>query len=218
MNRKELLGNLDKELLINFFANFLSEPQEIEDLKKLNTKSLVSKISKLDISDEEFKTTFRIIGVDVDELITELGLEEENTESNSNTSIPTEGLDPKQKSAIASELALRQLMKTQRDRALEPVIISVSPNSENDISMGKTAEVISVENQYFGKALLVPFNKPVEVPRCIYENIRDARISKVHNLSESEQALQKKTFQIYLANKYNVAVIKDEANGIGVGN
>ncbi|HEG8179649.1 TPA: hypothetical protein SFZ80_001798, partial [Campylobacter coli] len=57
MNRKELLGNLDKELLINFFANFLSEPQEIEDLKKLNTKSLVSKISKLDISDEEFKTT-----------------------------------------------------------------------------------------------------------------------------------------------------------------
>ncbi|EHW0166612.1 hypothetical protein K1V19_001811, partial [Campylobacter coli] len=54
MNRKELLGNLDKELLINFFANFLSEPQEIEDLKKLNTKSLISKISKLDISDEEF--------------------------------------------------------------------------------------------------------------------------------------------------------------------
>ncbi|ECZ3447533.1 hypothetical protein F7O00_05160 [Campylobacter coli] len=217
MNRKELLGNLDKELLINFFANFLSEPQEIEDLKKLNTKSLISKISKLDISDEEFKTTFRIIGVDVDELITELGIEED-TESNSNTSIPTEGLDPKQKSAIASELALRQLMKTQRDRALEPVIISVSPNSENDISMGKTAEVISVENQYFSKALLVPFNKPVEVPRCIYENIRDARISKVHNLSESEQALQKKTFQIYLANKYNVAVIRDEANGIGVGN
>lgn len=217
MNRKELLGNLDKELLINFFANFLSEPQEIEDLKKLNTKSLVSKISKLDISDEEFKTTFRIIGVDVDELITELGIEED-TESNSNTSIPTEGLDPKQKSAIASELALRQLMKTQRDRALEPVIISVSPNSENDISMGKTAEVISVENQYFSKALLVPFNKPVEVPRCIFENIRDARISKVHNLSESEQAMQKKTFQIYLANKYNVAVIRDEANGIGVNN
>ncbi|EAL4587035.1 hypothetical protein NON42_001170 [Campylobacter coli] len=217
MNRKELLGNLDKELLINFFANFLSEPQEIEDLKKLNTKSLISKISKLDISDEEFKTTFKIIGVDVDELITELGIEED-TESNSNTSIPTEGLDPKQKSAIASELALRQLMKTQRDRALEPVIISVSPNSENDISMGKTAEVISVENQYFSKALLVPFNKPVEVPRCIYENIRDARISKVHNLSESEQALQKKTFQIYLANKYNVAVIRDEANGIGVSN
>ncbi|EHZ2023223.1 hypothetical protein K5K75_001419 [Campylobacter coli] len=217
MNRKELLGNLDKELLINFFANFLSEPQEIEDLKKLNTKSLISKISKLDISDEEFKTTFRIIGVDVDELITELGIEED-TESNSNTSIPTEGLDPKQKSAIASELALRQLMKTQRDRAMEPVIISVSPNSENDISMGKTAEVISVENQYFSKALLVPFNKPVEVPRCIYENIRDARISKVHNLSESEQALQKKTFQIYLANKYNVAVIRDEANGIGVSN
>ncbi|ENT5893245.1 hypothetical protein ACFD86_001623 [Campylobacter coli] len=214
MNRKELLGNLDKELLINFFANFLSEPQEIEDLKKLNTKSLISKISKLDISDEEFKTTFKIIGVDIDELITELGIEED-TESNSNTSIPTEGLDPKQKSAIASELALRQLMKTQRDRALEPVIISVSPNSENDISMGKTAEVISVENQYFSKALLVPFNKPVEVPRCIYENIRDARISKVHNLSESEQALQKKTFQIYLANKYNVAVIRDEANGIG---
>ncbi|ECR5293035.1 hypothetical protein JAO99_001124 [Campylobacter coli] len=217
MNRKELLGNLDKELLINFFANFLSEPQEIEDLKKLNTKSLISKISKLDISDEEFKTTFKIIGVDIDELITELGIEED-TESNSNTSIPTEGLDPKQKSAIASELALRQLMKTQRDRALEPVIISVSPNSENDISMGKTAEVISVENQYFSKALLVPFNKPVEVPRCIYENIRDARISKVHNLSESEQALQKKTFQIYLANKYNVAVIRDEANGIGVSN
>lgn len=217
MNRKELLGNLDKELLINFFSNFLSEPQEIEDLKKLNTKSLVSKISKLDISDEEFKTTFKIIGVDVDELITELGIEED-TESNSNTSIPTEGLDPKQKSAIASELALRQLMKTQRDRALEPVIISVSPNSENDISMGKNAEVISVENQHFGKALLVPFNKPVEVPRCIYENIRDARIAKVHNLSESEQALQKKTFQIYLANKYNVAVIRDEANGIGVGN
>ncbi|ECW7644286.1 hypothetical protein F3667_01885 [Campylobacter coli] len=217
MNRKELLGNLDKELLINFFANFLSEPQEIEDLKKLNTKSLISKISKLDISDEEFKTTFKIIGVDVDELITELGIEED-TESNSNTSIPTEGLDPKQKSAIASELALRQLMKTQRDRALEPVIISVSPNSENDISMGKTAEVISVENQYFSKSLLVPFNKPVEVPRCIYENIRDARISKVHNLSESEQALQKKTFQIYLANKYNVAVIRDEANGIGVSN
>ncbi|EIT8635667.1 hypothetical protein L3M67_000792 [Campylobacter coli] len=217
MNRKELLGNLDKELLINFFANFLSEPQEIEDLKKLNTKSLISKISKLDISDEEFKTTFRIIGVDIDELINELGIEED-TESNSNTSIPTEGLDPKQKSAIASELALRQLMKTQRDRAFEPVIISVSPNSENDISMGKTAEVISVENQYFSKALLVPFNKPVEVPRCIYENIRDARISKVHNLSESEQALQKKTFQIYLANKYNVAVIRDEANGIGVSN
>lgn len=217
MNRKELLGNLDKELLINFFANFLSEPQEIEDLKKLNTKSLISKISKLAISDEEFKTTFRIIGVDVDELITQLGIEED-TESNSNTSIPTEGLDPKQKSAIASELALRELMKTQRDRALEPVIISVSPNSENDISMGKNAEVISVENQYFSKTLLVPFNTPVEVPRCIYENIRDARISKVHNLSESEQALQKKTFQIYLANKYNVAVIRDEANGIGVSN
>lgn len=205
MSTKELLNKLDKELLVQFLSQYIADPLEVEELNKNNKKTLISKISKLELDDDTIMSTLGYIGVNVADY-------EDSEENSENSEENGKKISPRND----SHLKLRELIRDTIKKSDELVVISVSSNKPTDISLGKTSEVISVENMYYKKAILVPFNTPCEVPRCIYENLKQAKIAKFQQLSDQEQIRQGKTFQITMANHYNVVLIKDPHNGIGM--
>ena len=76
----------------------------------------------------------------------------------------------------------------------------------NDISMNKECETFTVENAYFSIGKVIPFNVPVEIPRCLAESIKEIKTHKVITLSEENQRIQKRLSNVIRVPRYNVVI------------
>lgn len=201
---KELIKTLNREDLINFLQAYTADKEE---LLKLNTKVLLGRITKLELTDEDISIRLQEIGYNPQQ--------EQEQETKQDKVIEKEVKNTQVYSSNSQELQLRQLVAQQRRRAEELVVISVTSNDPNDISINKECVAVNIENEHFAIGYLVPLNIPVEVPRCIYEYLRDTYMLRPRTLSPEEQVKQKKTYELVHINKYNISVIRDTYNGIG---
>lgn len=99
------------------------------------------------------------------------------TTSNSSVVVNLNEIDPnKLKSAYANN-DRNELLRFQNEtkkKALEKVVITVTPRSQRDVEAGKTAESFFFSNQFFSVGRVVPFNVPCEVPTCIANVIKES--------------------------------------------
>lgn len=108
---------------------------------------------------------------------------------------------------------LAQLRFEARKKAMEPVMVFVNPNDENDISMNRQSVTSYVFSQECGDvAKVVPFGYWCEVPRCIAKNIRDVRYTKyVAGDKFIDRNGNRRLGTYKLAPKYSVQIMeKDE--------
>lgn len=70
---------------------------------------------------------------------------------------------------------INELVARNRKLASETVVVTVTPLDPTDLGLEKKAEVISFNNQYFAKSVVVPFYVPCEIPRVIYNVLKEAR-------------------------------------------
>ena len=70
--------------------------------------------------------------------------------------------------------ALLRFQNEAKKKAMETVIITVTPRSQRDQEVGKTAESFFFSNQFFSVGRVVPFNVPCEVPSCVASVIKES--------------------------------------------
>lgn len=138
------------------------------------------------------------------------GLEITSTQS-------TEVIDPKkvkQSYDNADKNALLHFQNEMKRKAMETVVISVIPQDKRTIEIGKQAESFCFANQFFECSRVVPFNTPVEVPRCIADVIREA-VAPQYKSFENSKGVKSQEFTLYagypLMPKYNVVELDKKA-------
>lgn len=102
---------------------------------------------------------------------------ESKQESNTKVTVDITEIDPdKLKTAYANNdrNALLKFQNEAKKKAMETVIITVTPRSQRDQEVGKTAESFFFSNQFFSVGRVVPFNVPCEVPSCVANVIKES--------------------------------------------
>lgn len=158
----------------------------LEQLNRANLMKLYTQLGAKDKGNHATQTKAVLIEWLVSEGVTKEQCEEvlsEVTEtkqekvSQSSVVVNLNEIDPnKLKSAYANN-DRNELLRFQNEtkkKALEKVVITVTPRSQRDIEAGKTAESFFFSNQFFSVGRVVPFNIPCEVPTCIANVIKES--------------------------------------------
>lgn len=127
--------------------------------------------------------------------------------NNSADSLPN--IEPKEtnkKLKIEDANTVAQFNLEMRKRALEPVIAEIVSLDPKDNQLNKQCETFFVDNQIFDVVRVVPFGVPCELPRCIVENIQEARFPVYRQYSEAEQKIEKSLGTYLMQPKYSVTI------------
>lgn len=166
---------------------------------KLNNTDLKQFIYDSNITLDEIKDFFNYI---------ESSKEKSSKKPEVETTLETE---VKQENKKASNQVLtnddyKRFVAAQRKKAMDTVIITITPNHPRDIEMGKTAETFFIDNQHFQVAKVVPFNVPCEVPKCVADNILEAMAPVYYKYSNEDSIILKKLGEYRMIPKYNVRI------------
>lgn len=202
---KDLLNKQPKEVLVKI-AKQVFDGEDLLKVDSFNTQTLVSRITKI-VEDEASGYNEE----DINRMIVEataVKKEEPKVEKKEEQSATISTPQDLTNKAVASAKAdLLRLQKEQKKRALELVVVNVTPRDKRDISIGKKGEVVSIENQFFALSKFIPFNNPVEIPRCVAENLADIFIPVVY---ENNDPKANTLHKVVMEPKYAVTYIRGE--------
>lgn len=158
----------------------------LEQLNRANLMKLYTQLGAKDKGNHATQTKAVLIewlvseGVtkeQCEEVLSEVAETKQEKVSQSSVVVNLNEIDPnKLKSAYANN-DRNELLRFQNEtkkKALEKVVITVTPRSQRDIEAGKTAESFFFSNQFFSVGRVVPFNIPCEVPTCIANVIKES--------------------------------------------
>lgn len=107
--------------------------------------------------------------------------------------------------------SLADVMLRMRRKALEPVVVTITPLDTQELGLQKDAGVFSFTNQFFTKSVVVPYNVKQEVPRCIAEVAMAMRVrtSVANNPEDFRSGKTTSLSTVVMRNKYNVIIHTD---------
>lgn len=76
----------------------------------------------------------------------------------------------------STEVVLRRMIEEAKKAAMKTKIVTISSNDKRDSEFTTTA-YLSMENQYFGVARIVPLDIPIELEVCLIEVARATEIT-----------------------------------------
>lgn len=195
-NYEQLISLIEEQkvsILKNIVMDIVSE-EEKKDVSSMNKLTLMTKIKTMSLSEEQ-----------LEELISKhIPTQEAKEETKKDE--PEEKVITVQQAPNKSEKILQNQILEMRKKALETVIATITCLDAKDISMNKECETFTVENAYFSIGKVIPFNVPVEIPRCLAESIKEIKTHKVITLSEENQRIQKRLSNVIRVPRYNVVI------------
>ena len=104
--------------------------------------------------------------------------------------------------ALDKEAFKRKHVADMKAKAMKTRVVTITNNDPAENSV-LTADYFSFENQFFGKAVIVPFNTPVELPQGIIDVIKNTPLT-IHS-AEYKNGKHTGNASAKLAKKYSVS-------------
>lgn len=204
MTLKDLLNKQDKAVLVKI-AELTDNEFDSEKYNKFNVRTLASKIESTDRDIDDINDMLKTFGgIPLEDLESSESNEEELSEGIGTKMTTTKKMQSEAQNN--ANLQVRLYVSEAKKKALETVIVTVTPLDPRDIACNKECEAFTIENQYFAVGKVVPFNQPCEVERCIAELIRDTKIIKnIPNNPEEVKKTGKYSRQV-VSPKYNIVI------------
>lgn len=228
---KDLLNKLSREDLKELYLKYY--PDDVNNAKRYPGKVMVSRLAKVHFDEEDLAL---LKGTAEQELIDEVedkeslfsqevqkaevtikDMPQDNDLKNmlpydeeKNRLLTTQEIE--MKANTANKKTLRHLISKEKAKALETVIVEVTPADKRDVALGKNCEVFSTGNMHFTVTCAVPFGTPTEVPKCIAQVINETYIYRYVYLDENEQKKRPyhPTTLRQRVKKYNLSVYTKE--------
>lgn len=191
----ERFSKLKIDRLKKIIAPLLPE-EEVKTLDTWSKDNILSRLNEMNLSDEQ-----------IEELLTSnqkfKSKENDNDKSEQQTTQTTLIVE---QARGKSEIELKKKILQMKKEALETIVVTITPLDERDITTGKDCEIFSIENSFMSIGKIVPFNIPVELPKCLVQSIREIMIMKVVPLNDEQQRIQKRYSTVIRVPRYNVAL------------
>lgn len=94
----------------------------------------------------------------------------------------------KQKQSNSDKNAVLAFKKKMELKAMEKVVITITPAHATTLDNEKQCETFMFANQFFSCGRVVPYNVPVEVPRCILNVIKEQQVPVYFDVSKQPQS------------------------------
>lgn len=193
---KDLLKKLSRDELLELYVKHYPDDNNIN---RLNAPTLVARLMKAKLDDSDMKllksTQEQELIDEVEEKKDFFKQEVQKPQVDIKSMLPYDEdkgrllttHEIEQKAQTADAITLRNLVAKEKKKALETVIVEITPTDKRDIAAGKNCEIFITGNQYFTVTCAVPFGVPTEVPRCIAQVINETYSTRYVTLSEEEQ-------------------------------
>lgn len=198
MNILETLGNQDKNTLKKVYLS-LDPNVKAKEISLLKEDKLIQRIIDLELDESEIENALKAINPDYDKPKDEVNVDNKVVDIVSSRDLYSKAVSNQKEQ-------LRRLADEMKRKALETVIVTLSPADNKNKVEGKDGEAVSIVNEYFSVAKIVPYNVPCEVPRCIAEYLKTAKRNVIKELTPDEARRTNKLSIRGIAPKYNVTI------------